>query len=195
MNTATASSIALPTLRPYKADPAKTIWQSKPVPEVEPLRPLYLSPSSVKSYLTCPLNYYYDRVVGLRERHRRLSTSSTSSRPRLRRSYASAASLRTRSVSAGSWTCTRSPTRVSLTSAFIHSRGCSARGARSARNAPAGAGNAPSEARVHVWLFFCSSSCPLYRVRSLMGLHFTARMLALSATRLQSPYSAQQAAE
>ncbi len=68
MNTTTSSPIALPTLQPYKADPAKTIWQSKPAPEIESLRPLYLSPSSVKSYLACPLNYYYDRVVGLREK-------------------------------------------------------------------------------------------------------------------------------
>ncbi len=68
MNATTSSPIGLPTLQPYKADPAKSIWQSKPMPEVEPLRPLYLSPSSVKSYLACPLNYYFDRVVGLREK-------------------------------------------------------------------------------------------------------------------------------
>ncbi len=70
MNTAATSPIALPTLAPYKADPAKSIWQARPAPvqDVEPLRPLYLSPSSVKSYLACPLNYFYDRVVGLREK-------------------------------------------------------------------------------------------------------------------------------
>ncbi len=61
---------APPTLQPYKAAPEKSIWQAKPAPvqDVGPLRPLYLSPSSVKAYLACPLNYFFDRVVGLREK-------------------------------------------------------------------------------------------------------------------------------
>ncbi len=67
MNAATSSPITPPTLQPYMADPATTIWQSKPAPEVESLRHLYLSPSSVKKYLACPLQYFYAKIVGLPE--------------------------------------------------------------------------------------------------------------------------------